>query len=320
MDHFGYILEEADFLRLGYEPLVSPWGWRFGDYVLEQLGATFDALGSRSDVPAPPPVVTATPRAVTDSARDPLETAPATDLARLETARFEFEGGDPALGTPEVSLEVETPSGFVPVMASPTRPVVNGPDIVLRYRATPDFTTAASVTTRWHTWTAEWETLPSTPLGRYRFVARGRAQRSGEVRPYEVVGTPFSVTASGALGAGATATLSADGTLSLVLRFPPNPPVVDSDGRVRGHYRLREPLDDPRAGSRGHGGEVFASITAPGESRKPVTLTWDDTVRAWVAHGLGGAMGTWTLDIAPGAAHDAFGNSNAQALSLSVTR
>jgi hypothetical protein len=245
MDHFGYILEEADFLRLGYEPLVSPWGWRFGDYVLEQLGATFDALGSRSDVPAPPPVVTATPRAVTDSARDPLETAPATDLARLETARFEFEGGDPALGTPEVSLEVETPSGFVPVMASPTRPVVNGPDIVLRYRATPDFTTAASVTTRWHTWTAEWETLPSTPLGRYRFVARGRAQRSGE---------------------------------------------------------------------------VFATITAPGESRKPVTLTWDDTARAWVAHGLGGAMGTWTLDIAPGAAHDAFGNSNAQALSLSVTR
>lgn len=320
MDHYGYLLEEDDYLRLGYEPSVSPWGWRFGDYVVAQLGETFDALGTHTDVPVPPAEATATPRTVTDSAHAPLETSPAMDVPRLETARFELEGGDPALGTPSVSLEVETPTGFMPVMASATRPVVNGPDLVLRYRATPDFLTSATATTRTHTWSAEWETRASTPLGRYRFVARGRAQRSGSVTPYEVVGTPFSVSASDALGTASSATLSADGTLSLVLRFPPNPPVVDADGRVLGHYRLRDPLDDPHAGSRGHGGLVQATVTAPGASAQNVTLSWDEASRAWLAHGLTGASGTWTVDVAAGAAHDGDGNTNAQTLSLSVTR
>ncbi|MEW6430788.1 MAG: neutral/alkaline non-lysosomal ceramidase N-terminal domain-containing protein [Myxococcota bacterium] len=319
MDHFGYLLEEDDYLRLGYEPSVSPLGWRFGDYVLEQLGATFDALGAHSDVPAPPAEVAAAPRTVTDSGREPLETTAPVDVARLDTARFEFEGGDPALGTPSVSLEVETPSGFVPVMASPTRPVVNGPEVVLRYRATPSFTTSAIATTRWHTWTAEWETLPSTPLGRYRFVARGRAQRSGEVRPYEVPSTPFSVAPSDALGAAAEARWSGD-ALSLVLRFPPNPPVVDAGGRVLGHYRVRDPLDDPRTGARGHGGAVDATVTPPGAAARPVTLSWDDTTRAFVARGLPASSGAWKLDVAAHAAHDGDGNTNAQALSLTVTR
>ena len=36
-DHYGYLLEEDDWLRGGYEPTVSAYGWKFGPYLLAQL-------------------------------------------------------------------------------------------------------------------------------------------------------------------------------------------------------------------------------------------------------------------------------------------
>lgn len=319
MDHFGYLLEEADYLRLGYEPSVSPWGWRFGEYALEQLGETFSALGTPAEVPTPPPTVTATPRPIDDSSEAPGETLAPTSLSRLDTARFAFAGGDPALGTPAVSLELEVDGAFTQVMASALRPVVNGPEVVLRLALDPTTLDVPAAASRTFTWTAEWETLPSTPEGRYRFVARGRARRGGVTTPYEVASTPFEVTRSRELGARAQLALS-DGRLSLVLRFPPNPTQRDADGRVTGHYRLRDADDAPSDGARGHGGTVQATVTAPGGTPAQVQLTWSDDARAFVAAVQGAASGEWVLEVAPHDARDGAGNDNAQALRVAVER
>ena len=52
-----------------------------------------------------------------------------------------------------MSLEFKDGAAFVPVMASPTRPVINGPELLLRYDASPTWKADPMATTRTHRWT-----------------------------------------------------------------------------------------------------------------------------------------------------------------------
>ena len=318
-DHYGYLLEEDDWLRGGYEPTVSAYGWKFGPYLLAQFEdfvATIDAPQEAPDLAVVPD---ATPRAVTDALAAPSVVTEPLDGERLTTHVFEFEGGDPALGTPRVSLE-KAEGVFVPVQASSTRVVINGPELLLRYAATPTFKVQPDVTTRRHLWSVKFETIPFTALGTYRLVARGKTKVAGAQSSYELISRAFTVRKNTSVGARVTARFTADGRYAVEARFPPNPTqyAMGSSDPV-GAYRVRDADSNPNDGALARGGTATGTLHAPDTSTSTVTLTWNAQESAWVSAVLT-APGAYRLELTPGTLVDGNGNENGGLLSTNATR
>lgn len=321
-DHFGYLLEADDWLRGGYEPTVSAYGWKFGPYLLNELetfAATLDAEQPLADVAtlADPTSL----RVPAESLRAPNVVTQPTDAPRLTTHVFAFEGGDPAFGLPRVSLERREGSSFVPVMASATRAVINGPELLVRYGATPRFKDDAQATVRTHLWTVQFETVPTTPLGDYRLVARGTAKQNGSASAYELTSQPFTVKKSSAVNGSVR--LGSGDVLTLELRFPPNPTQLASDiDDVMGHYRMFDDDADPKLGAHLHpadGATLSATVKRPDQSTAPMTFTWSADALAWRGDAVT-QPGLYEVTVAAGSASDANGNDNAMPLTLQVTR
>ena len=320
-DHYGYLLEEDDWLRGGYEPTVSAWGWKFGPYLLGEV-QSFVATVDQSQTPADVlPVPEATKRVPADAPGPVAVVTPPPDSERLATYVMVFEGGDPAFGLPQVSLEVQDGGAFVPVQASPTRAVINGPELMIRYDAEPTTKADPGATTRRHLWTVKFETLPTTPLGAYRFVARGSTKVAGVTSPYELISRVFQVAKSRAINVRAR--LTSDGRLALDPRFPPNETEYASDVHdVVHNYRVRDAFVNPRDGARALGA-VGAMVTgllrSPDATSAMTTLSWNSAEAAWVSEPLT-TTGAYSIDFAPGAVVDANGNENGAVLSISFTR
>ncbi len=301
-DHGGYLLEEPDYLRGGYEPSVSPWGWKFGDHLVREVKLMLSTLGREQPPFEALPVEELTAhRPIDESAAEPavLE-SPGPSLERLSTAVFRWAGGDPGLGNPRVTLEREADGAFTE--AEPGL-------LVLRERSSPSFVEAPDATTRAHEYTVQWETVAATALGRYRLVARGVARRDGESTTYRLESAPFEVTRSTAATADAAA-LTADGRLALKLRFPPSPVKYGAPEDPIGNYRLRDP---PR------GGTAAALLTSPSGEPLPLTLTWSDDAGALVAS-IPQAAGHWAIDLAPHAFVDEAGNTNGAAVHFAFSQ
>lgn len=314
-DHYGYLLEEDDWLRGGYEPTVSPWGWKFGAYLLAELGEFVATIDQPQPVPDLRPVAPATPRPATDALGEPAIVTEPADAERLTVHTFAFEGGDPTLGTPRVALERESGGAFSPVPASATRVVVNGPEVLLRYEATPTFVAEPTATVRRHRWTAQFETLPSTAPGRYRLVASGTTQRAGTARAYRLESRVFEVTRSTA--ARLSASRLTDGRLAVEARFPPNPE-QDLEGDPVGGWRSWDDEADPRVGARVRGGQLGATLRAPDGTSTAVSLTWSAGDERYVGPALN-TPGAWTLEVERGGLADDFGNTSpAATLDVSV--
>lgn len=272
-DHSGYLLEEADFLRGGYEPSVTPWGWKFADHLTSETRAMLATLRppqtpfTRQPIPE-----VAGRRAVEPSAVPPAVVESPADLERLQTARFRFHGGE---ATPRVWLAREGETVREP--------------LVLRLSVTPSYAAAPDAPARTFEWSVEWETLPSTPLGRYRLHA--------QAEEYALQSDAFEVKPARAV---ASAELSAE--LHLTLRWPPHP-VQYVSGTPSGGYRLRE--------AAARGGQAVAKVTAPDGTSSTVTFRWNG--EALVAP-LTPASGRWVVELEPGAFTDAHGNTNGTSL------
>lgn len=292
-DHMGYLLEQEDFLRGGYEPTVSPLGWKFAGHVVTEARAMLASLTEPQPLFVPPPLEEPVRRAASSSLGAPRVVEQPAALERLGTARFRFAGADPALGTPQVALEVEQAGAFVPVTVA-GRAVVNGPELVLWYDAVPTFVAEPMAASRDHLYSVEWETLPTTPPGRYRLVATGPM--------YRLESAPFDVTPSRAAGARAGATMTSQGQLVVRLRFPPNPP------GLHGNYRLRDLDSTADEGALARGGSATARVNGA-----PVTLRWSDEAKGLVAE-LGAVTGPVAVDLAAGDFTDGAGNQNGTAV------
>jgi hypothetical protein len=299
MAHHGYILEEPDYMRGGYEPTVSPWGWRFGDYLVHNIRSMLVTLGT----PQPAYLVPTVPDLDETKRHMPTPASamagPATqpkDIERLMMATFTWHGVDPILGAPHVSIEVMKDGMFT------ATDIQDGPDIVLRYAADPTFNANPMAATRDHLWTAEWETSVGTPAGTYRFVSGG------------VASDPFKVTVSTAIASG-TAVISG-GMLQAQLRFPPHDPIEDADGSVIGNYRLQDPNGQPYVGMLTNGGHALAHVTAPDNSVSDVMLTGTGTQYAGAL--ASGTSGHYSVAIDANAAVDGQGNTNAMPVHFDV--
>jgi neutral ceramidase len=300
-DHNGYLLAEPDYFRGGYEPTVSPWGWRFGDFVVAQAKLLLGSL----DQPQPPYLAVpggpvASRRATEDSASAPAVLGSPSDLERLSTAVFRFSGGDPGLGTPRVALERADDGGAFTPADEP---------LVLRGESTPSFVEDPSATTRAHAWSVEWETVPATPAGRYRFVADGVAQLGGQAMTYHLISDAFALSPSSAAGALANGVVAGSGALGVQLRFPANPVQFSIAGDPIGNYRLRDLDSTAEQGALARGGTASASVTLPDGGQQQVTLEWSADAGALLMP-LSAQSGDWAIDLAAGAFTDAEGNRN----------
>jgi hypothetical protein len=252
-DHHGYILLKDDWLSGGYEPTISFWGWRFGDYVSDQSIDTLRELRGRPaekksplfedpDVgPVAQPAV-----ALTDSTSAPgVVTEVPERVERLSTVRWTFTGGDPGLGTPQVRLEREEAGTFTEVLRNGWIPVSNrrGGELPTFYRASPSHAEAPTAAARRHEWEIVFEPDRELALGTYRLVAELAWREGGEVRKARldsqrmVLGPATSLRVEAAV-----AREGGRATVALTLLYPDQPArfsgLEGSEGWQVAHFRL----------------------------------------------------------------------------------
>jgi hypothetical protein len=316
-EHYGYLLEQNDYLRGGYEPTVSPWGWRVGQYLVDEVARLVESRASPQEAPSQVSPPDFTPRPFEQSDAAPALVGDAVDVERTQAVTLTFTGGDPALGTPSVALEREQQGAFSQVMASPTRPLQNGPDLVRRYRATPSVALEPEAPRRRHEWTVRWEVLPDFPLGRYRLVATGRALVGGTVLRYRLESRPFTV--SPARSISLVNGRVAGATVLVTPRYTPNP-MRFANGDPALNLRLWDEASRPDTGMPARGGTLEVRLDAAQSASTTVRATFSEADQAFVVPLPAGVAGPFTASVEPGALVDGLGNTNGVRLSFNVSR
>jgi hypothetical protein len=211
-------------------------------------------------------------------------------LARISgVAQLTWEGGDPSVDDPRVSLERRAEDGsWAAVTTEAGRPITEAlPDILLVHLPDPLYPYAEPQS---HTWWASWQVVghvvdrAGVPEGTYRLRVEGRTSAdAGEATwpwasaPYEVISDEFDVVP-------ATLQLGWDGaTLSAALAAPPwGYRLVHLAGSSRGLNPVLEPAltwtladggaVDEAPASREESGQTLMSVTPP-EGAVSVTVT-----------------------------------------------
>jgi neutral ceramidase len=224
-DHNGYLLMPDDWLRGGYEPTISYWGWKFVPYLLAQQADLMRELvsGKAAGKKAAPKVHypsldTAPVPAVPGKKAPGFVVPPEESYPRLTELVVAWSGGDPVLGLPHVTVEHTDGSQFGPLKFQGWRPVDNTTyEITTEYAAAPSYATFKQYKAEnpqgddewgrapWvpaHTWRATWGIPAWAPAGRYRVRIRGEMVSAvdGPTRPYELLTEQFEVVANNLLG------------------------------------------------------------------------------------------------------------------------
>ena len=232
-DHEGYLLIPEDWLQGGYEPNINVWGPLQGEHIMEGvLQAAADVLLTEADEPDDPdgvygdteyPEVPLPENApdLTPNAGTPLDALPAylhiplpglvAELAPPQQVRriqdivqFAWEGGDPGVDLPYVSLERRDPGGaWALVRTAAGRPVASPlHDFVMATTPEPLYPFDAPQTHRWWVgWQAVGHVVDRAGLavGEYRFRVEGRSYSGGAAtwpwpaEAYEIISPSFRV-------------------------------------------------------------------------------------------------------------------------------
>jgi hypothetical protein len=209
-EYTGYSLPEDDWWRGGYETTGALWGPRQGDYLTRSIIALAKsfadpnlplAFADQGPEPVPGPYQF-DPRPAMPSAVPPAVVADVPSQATPDSVvEMSFEGGDPWLGNPVVTLEKRNDDGtFAPVTTLDGRPVTSDAYVmVLHLEPDPPYTQDAEA--RHFRWTVRLPVRrpvgggPALEGGAFRLVARGRAQVAGAATPvdYELPSAVFTV-------------------------------------------------------------------------------------------------------------------------------
>ncbi len=209
-DHWGYIMKEYDWLLGGYEPTVSFWGPRQGDYMAEQMVHVAARLADPAYVY---PFAEQDPFAATSGGGDKhihevMDSAgPAAAVLEPDSAvpptgeaAFTFSGGDPWLATPRVSVEREVDGEWQVAPRHNTLPLDNSSYLMeTSLIFSPTWEEDNKTTTREFLWTVRLParrnvpTPDNLPAGTYRFVATGPIQQDGAPGDYIVTSAPFTI-------------------------------------------------------------------------------------------------------------------------------
>jgi len=315
-DHQFYILLEDDWLQGGYEPSVTIWGPRFGDFICQMAEdlagpATTSRLEDPAELDELPEWEHVDWRELrtTDTDFDRYTTPNAgmvieqpSDVERLERATFTFEGGDPLIDLPRIWLEVGSgPDGFVPV-TRPDGTVMSdeGYELIVLHEQDGDRSE----------WTVAYEFLATEAEGTYRFAYWGVFYDAATTETYGAPDSPlysetFTLAARSSL-ALIDATVSG-ATASATMGYP----VVEGAYRLRS-YDHRQDAPDPLTG-----GTASVTVTTDlgEEAFSDVPIGADGTLSVQLAQGVP-SQEEVTISLS---ASDDFGNGNAAPIVEVVT-
>lgn len=253
-DHNGYILFDKDWLSGGYEPTISLWGWRFGTFIVDQGQDLLHEMVTKKALrKLPPTMPELAPDAYTPAVPAPSDKAPAIaedapdEVERLQAVKVGFTGGDPVMGTPEVTLQRQGADGqFAAVTKHGWLPVTNlrGYELPLIYRATPTIREKPGAATRSHRYDVRYEVPRDLPAASYRLHVTGSAVVGGATQTYALDSKAFSVVASTALTLEGTLTKAGEQVvLEATVRYPSVKPIYapkpNPDWQIA-NYRLVE--------------------------------------------------------------------------------
>jgi len=208
-DHWGYILKEYDWLLGGYEPTVSFWGPRQGDYMAEQVPhVAARMLDPDYELPfepllplAPIDLSTGEKYTAADSAASPaVEQQPSAVVGTTSAAAFVWTGGDPWLGTPMVVLEQSDGENWSAVTLANGKVFDNRSyHMETSLVWDPDWKEDKEATERDFLWTVLLPAKRNVPTpsvlaqGTYRFRVTGQARLAGAVEDYEIISSGFEL-------------------------------------------------------------------------------------------------------------------------------
>jgi len=230
-DHEGYLLLPEDWLMGGYEPNINVWGPLQAEHIMEGV-LDYAGLFLSTDVHEDPdpwgyyaptryperPLPSVEPD-LTPQAGVFLDSVPEYLWAPLEMAidfsiqehisrvqgvvQIAFNGGDPGVDTPLVTLQRLEEGQWSAVVSPSGRPITSArPDILLAHTPEPLYPLEAE---QQHLWWAAWQAIgPSDPrqglpLGTYRLHVEGQRYIGGAsswpwpTEPYELDSPSFEV-------------------------------------------------------------------------------------------------------------------------------
>ncbi|MES2885560.1 MAG: neutral/alkaline non-lysosomal ceramidase N-terminal domain-containing protein [Pseudomonadota bacterium] len=296
LDHVGYILPDLkdDWLLGDTEGTTTFWGWKQGGRF---LAATKDLLAALKAGAAEPAdefelaytdLLPRTPPPATLSPQAGQVLAQPQTLTRFAETAFVFEGGDPVIDLPLITLQEEVNGLWQPMRRFNGRPLNYFYEFWLDY----------ALTNGSHGYTVRFEPAKDFPVGRYRYHVAGKAMLGPGATPYEIESEAFDVQEAEALVIESIAR-SGD-AVSATLSYTPVP---ENYRLIEAEYNETTLPPPVRAGV-----VRFAIGTAVAEARTPVITKLEDgrLVATYTASLPGSVLPTAT-------ARDAFGNRSTTA-------
>jgi neutral ceramidase len=209
-DHWGYIMHEYDWLLGGYEPTVSFWGPKQGDYMAAQIPHVAASLvDPEHELPftALSPSL-ALPTGGDKSKYEPIPSESEAAIVQEPVATITAEGealvtwigGDPWLGTPTVTVQVQSGEEWTDFVLSQGRILTNRHFFLeTSMLMEPPWKNDKQTQIRQFIWTARMpakRNVPSTTSltgGTYRFQIAGLALRDGATVEYALTSVPFAL-------------------------------------------------------------------------------------------------------------------------------
>ena len=247
-DHLLYLTQPDDWLQGGYESEMSLWGPLLAKYLVDGQMAVIGSLiaGNGSpvwseDSPALSVGKPWEPRALEASVDAPgLTGEPPPTIGRGETLRVAWDGGEPSLGEPRVTVQVDDGGGFADV-PSPSgwagAALDNSRYHMLTHYAPVPEPNGKLLPERQQKWYVDWQVPADMPAGTYRLRITGNAYDGSATEAYALVTTEFEV----GFAAAHELTAALDGgDLTLdVVRPPPEYELVET--WPIGGFRLLDP-------------------------------------------------------------------------------
>ena len=217
-DHVGYLLPDSkdDWLLGGTEGTTTFWGWKLGAKLVKVNADLMAALAGTAPPPADELTVAYTkpdyePAVAVPSLRPGRIVAQPADIQRFGTTRFSFEGGDPVVDLPRVTVLRRTGNDWKPVRRPGGR-IMDTP-----FETHLDYEVVSGI----HTWTVTFEAPKDWKAGSYRFSATGVAKGAASTATYHTSSTVFEVNPSPTLQVSQVAR---DGdTAEVTLAYTPRP-------------------------------------------------------------------------------------------------
>lgn len=200
-DHLGYLLLSWDWWQGGYEPSMSPWGPKLGEYLLDHSLSLAEHLIADQPLSSFPEIEPRVFPGKTAHAPRPEKALDAGTLAQ-KIKNFEKEkklvfawyGGDPSVDLPEVVVEVKQNGKW-----QPFAPLIDRRPITEKHYSTflelnvsPNYREQSKARARHFKWVFTWRYKrpvfsPAIALpGAYRFKVKGKAFDGQKVKEYTI--------------------------------------------------------------------------------------------------------------------------------------